>query len=52
MVRFCRHSYFMKMTKEIEQGASSSSSSTVASVGETSVGAEQAKPDLPIYFNN
>lgn len=43
---FHRHSYFMKMAKEMEQGASSSSSGTIVSVGETS---EQAKPDIPIY---
>ncbi|KAF2598396.1 hypothetical protein F2Q68_00007757, partial [Brassica cretica] len=48
-----RHSYFMKMTKEMEQGgSSSSSSSTIVSVGETSVGTEQAKPDIPIYLSN
>lgn len=46
---FCRHSYFIKMTKEIEQGASSSSSKTIVSVGETSAGPEPAKPDLPIF---
>ncbi|KAG2274625.1 hypothetical protein Bca52824_057180 [Brassica carinata] len=43
------HSYFMKMAKEMEQGASSSSGGTIVSVGETSVGTEQAKPDIPIY---
>lgn len=43
------HSYFIKMTKEIEQGASSSSSKTIVSVGETSAGPEPAKPDLPIF---
>ncbi|XP_056847369.1 probable pyridoxal 5'-phosphate synthase subunit PDX2 isoform X2 [Raphanus sativus] len=43
------HSYFMKMGKEVEEGASSSSSGTIVSVGETSVGTEQAKPDIPIY---
>nr|BAD94363.1 imidazoleglycerol-phosphate synthase subunit H - like [Arabidopsis thaliana] len=37
------------MTKEIEQGASSSSSKTIVSVGETSAGPEPAKPDLPIF---
>ena len=43
----------MKMTKEMEQGgSSSSSSSTIVSVGETSVGTEQAKPDIPIYLSN
>ncbi|CDY09196.1 BnaA02g06220D [Brassica napus] len=47
------HSYFMKMTKEMEQGgSSSSSSSTIVSVGETSVGTELAKPDIPIYLSN
>ena len=46
---FHRHSYFMKMAKEMEQGASSSSGGTIVSVGETSVGTEQAKPDIPIY---
>lgn len=39
----------MKMAKEMEQGASSSSGGTIVSVGETSVGTEQAKPDIPIY---
>ncbi|KAJ0266643.1 pyridoxal 5'-phosphate synthase subunit PDX2 [Hirschfeldia incana] len=43
------HSYFMKMTKEMEQGVSSGSSGTIVPVGETSVGTEQAKPDIPIY---
>ncbi|KAF3567863.1 hypothetical protein DY000_02018130 [Brassica cretica] len=43
------HSYFMKMAKEMEQGASSSSGGTIVSVGDTSVGTEQAKPDIPIY---
>ncbi|XP_048623288.1 probable pyridoxal 5'-phosphate synthase subunit PDX2 isoform X1 [Brassica napus] len=43
------HSYFMKMAKEMEQGASSSSGGTIVSVGETSVGTEQTKPDIPIY---
>lgn len=43
----------MKMTKEMEQGgSSSSSSSTIVSVGETSVGTELAKPDIPIYLSN
>ncbi|XP_010456535.1 PREDICTED: probable pyridoxal 5'-phosphate synthase subunit PDX2 [Camelina sativa] len=43
------HSYFIKMTNEIEQEASSTSSSTIVSVGETSTGTEQDKPDLPIF---
>ncbi|XP_010541337.1 PREDICTED: probable pyridoxal 5'-phosphate synthase subunit PDX2 [Tarenaya hassleriana] len=42
------HSYFLKMTKEIEQEASSSSSSIVP-IGGTSLDAEQVKPDLPIF---
>lgn len=46
---FHRHSYFIKMAKEMEQGASTSSTGTIVSVGETSVGTEQAKPDIPIY---